>query len=329
LKSICFFNNKGGVGKTTTLYHVGFKLEQMGYRVLFVDCDPQCNLTSHVCELKLIEKFWNEEDSSIYDALKPIITGSGDVKYINPYKIPNRNIWIYPGDLLLSEFDSILSEAWTQVLARQERGFRATSAIFRLFNNFATENQIDYVLVDLGPNLGSLNRAILLSCGNFIVPLIPDLFSLRGSQNLGRTLASWIEDWNDSLSRMKKELDFELPKSSPNFAGYIVSQFNEYGRKPVKAWLRWEKEIPQYIKEYVYKPLVSKTDIEDIEGIESKFKIGQVKNYNSLIPKAQDVLKPIFELTSADGIIGDHHKYVRSCSESFEELVNNIISRVK
>jgi chromosome partitioning protein len=326
MKSISFFNNKGGVGKTTSLYHVGYKLEQMGYKVLFVDCDPQCNLTSHVCKFELIEEFWKKDDSTIYDAIKPIITGSGDVEYIEPYKVPKRNIWIYPGDLLLSEFDSILSEAWTQVLARQERGFRVTSAIYRLFNNFATNMQIDYVLIDLGPNLGSLNRSLLLSCGNFIVPLIPDLFSLRGSQNLGRTLSNWVEDWTDSLSRTKTELNFDLPQSTPHFAGYIVAQFNEYRKRPVKAWLRWEKEIPQYIEDYVYKPLVSDHINVDIE---SKFKIGQVKNYNSLIPKAQAELKPIFELTSSDGIIGDHHKYVRSCGESFEELVDNIIQRVK
>lgn len=47
MKSIVFFNNKGGVGKTTFTYHIGFALEQAGKKILFVDADPQCNLSSH------------------------------------------------------------------------------------------------------------------------------------------------------------------------------------------------------------------------------------------------------------------------------------------
>ncbi|MEX3912604.1 hypothetical protein AB4672_12450 [Bacillus paralicheniformis] len=53
-----------------------------------------------------------------------------------------------------------------------------------------------------------------------------------------------------------------------------------------------------------------------------------MKNYNSLIPLAQTALKPIFELTSKDGIIGDHHRYIKECSASYDELVNKIISKV-
>ena len=121
---------------------------------------------------------------------------------VKPYKVPDRNIWVFIGDLLLSDFDSELSNAWIQVLAGQERGFRVTSSIYRLINEFALENGIDYILIDLGPNLGSLNRAILLGCDNFIIPMIPDLFSLRGSQNLGRVFADWISNYRSA----KKEL---------------------------------------------------------------------------------------------------------------------------
>lgn len=49
MKNIVFFNNKGGVGKTTFTYHIGFALEQLGKKILFVDADPQCNLSSYLC----------------------------------------------------------------------------------------------------------------------------------------------------------------------------------------------------------------------------------------------------------------------------------------
>lgn len=56
MKSIVFFNNKGGVGKTTFTYHIGFALEQAGKKILFVDADPQCNLSSHLCDEQLLAK---------------------------------------------------------------------------------------------------------------------------------------------------------------------------------------------------------------------------------------------------------------------------------
>jgi cellulose biosynthesis protein BcsQ len=47
---IAFFNHKGGVAKTTSAFHLGWKLAELGKRVLMVDCDPQCNLTGLVLE---------------------------------------------------------------------------------------------------------------------------------------------------------------------------------------------------------------------------------------------------------------------------------------
>lgn len=44
-KTIALFNNKGGVSKTTTTFHLGWKLAEKGYKTLIVDTDPQCNLT--------------------------------------------------------------------------------------------------------------------------------------------------------------------------------------------------------------------------------------------------------------------------------------------
>lgn len=55
--------------------------------------------------------------------LKPIVSGSGDINFVEPYRLGNRNIWIFVGDLLLSDFEMELTNAWTQLLAGMERGF--------------------------------------------------------------------------------------------------------------------------------------------------------------------------------------------------------------
>ena len=89
MKQVVLFNNKGGVGKTTFLVHLGFALEQLGKRVLFVDADPQCNLTSYICTEENIDAFW-KEGQSIYAAVKPIIIGTGDIQEITPFQRPQK-----------------------------------------------------------------------------------------------------------------------------------------------------------------------------------------------------------------------------------------------
>ena len=67
MKIISLFNNKGGVGKSTLSYHLGCALGVMGKRVLFVDLDPQCNLTISAMFEEELEEIWKEEDPYMDD----------------------------------------------------------------------------------------------------------------------------------------------------------------------------------------------------------------------------------------------------------------------
>jgi cellulose biosynthesis protein BcsQ len=328
MKKIAFFNNKGGVGKTTLAIHIGYMLEKLGKKILFVDLDPQCNLTAHIVDEEIIDHAWSADGKSIYKSLEPIVSGSGDVLLFDPLKLDDRNIWLYPGDLMLSDYEGLLAEAWVQVLAGQERGFRASSAITRLVNNFAKNNDIDYVIMDVGPNFGALNRVILLDCDNIVIPMVPDLFSLRGSQNLGRVLAQWINQYKNAMNRVRG-VDFDIPQGIPKFSGYVLQQFNNYRSRKTKAWEGFADSIPAHIEEFVITPLkaIESKPEEHVLNMKNHH-LGDFKNYHSLIPMAQAALKPIFELTSKDGVVGAHHDYVKSCHAEFEELASKFIQAI-
>src|SRR5690606_30744196 len=108
---------------------------------------------------------------------------------------------IVPGDLGLSRFEDKLSESWPKALDRDEAAYRTLSAFHRVCRRGAEAHDADLVLLDVGPNLGAINRAALLSADHVITPLAPDLFSMQGLRNLGPTLLSWRASWKDRLER--------------------------------------------------------------------------------------------------------------------------------
>ena len=211
------------------------------------------------------------------------------------------------------------------VLAGMERGFRITSAIYRIIMNFCKKENIDYVFIDIGPNMGALNRAILLGCDNYFIPVIPDMFSLRGTQNIGRTFATWITNFQLSLERASIS-GFDCVTGTPKFTGYILQQFNKYRKREAKAFENWSGQIPKTIEDYIISPLTTSTLSKyDLVQYQDNYKIAEFKNYNSLIPLAQAAQKPIFELTSKDGVIGGHISYVNECKKEFIEIANKFL----
>ncbi|MDA8305973.1 MAG: AAA family ATPase, partial [Deltaproteobacteria bacterium] len=197
-KIISIFNNKGGVGKTTYMYHIAHLLERRGKVVLMVDADSQCNLTAYSLPDSAMERQWTERGSSIWRVIEPVYQGIGDIRRRAPVRIkPNDypNLFLVPGDILLSNYEDRLGDTWSGAKGGSEPDLRIQSAIYRYILHASTVSKADVVMADLGPNLGSLNRAILSASNYFIIPMSPDLFSIRGTDNLGSKLVTWHNEW--------------------------------------------------------------------------------------------------------------------------------------
>jgi cellulose biosynthesis protein BcsQ len=91
MKTLSMFNHKGGVGKTTLTVNVADALVDLGFKVLLVDADPQCNLTSFYLTEEQLDQLLNESDESkgntIWSAIKPVVDGKGPIKDIVPFKL--------------------------------------------------------------------------------------------------------------------------------------------------------------------------------------------------------------------------------------------------
>lgn len=316
MKTIAFFNNKGGVGKTSLVYHLAWMYAGLGLCVLAADLDPQANLTSMFLDEDRLEELWPEEEHplSVVGAVRPILRGTGDL--LSPHiESVADNIGLVVGDLGLSLFEDKLSDAWPRCLDRDESAFRIMSAFHRILLLGADELQAHLVLIDVGPNLGAINRAAIIASQHIVVPLAPDLFSLQGLRNLGPTLRRWRDDWDDRLSRNPAP-DLPLPAHTMQPAGYVILQHAMRLDRPVKAYGRWMDRIPgEYRRAVLGEATIYQQKVSD-----DPYRLSLLKHYRSLMPMAMEARKPMFHLKPADGAIGAHAAAVQMCYQDFKQL---------
>jgi cellulose biosynthesis protein BcsQ len=319
---IAFFNNKGGVGKTSLVYHLAWMYSDLDISVLAADLDPQANLTAaFLSEARLEELYESQPDGTIFGCVKPLLRGVGDIVKPHPVRISD-NLTLLAGDLELSAFEDELSQQWSACLDRKERAFRVLSAFYRTMQTIAGEKGARLVLVDLGPNLGAINRAALISADYVVIPLSPDLFSLKGLENLGPTLRDWRKQWEERIKKNPVS-GLLLPAGSIKPLGYIVLQHSIRLDRPVKAYEKWIARIPKVYAEKV----LDKSALPGVTITNDPECLSLLKHYRSLMPMAQEAVKPIFHLKPADGAIGAHVSAVSACYQDFESLANKILER--
>jgi chromosome partitioning protein len=241
---VTFFNNKGGVGKTSLVYHLAWMFARLGVRVVAVDLDPQANLTAAFLDDDELEGLWPDAGHSdtVFGTIAPLLRGVGDIGPTSMLAIDDR-LALAPGDLSLSRFEDELSSQWPDCLDGKERAFRVISAFRRLIVAGAVRFEADIVLVDVGPNLGAINRAALVATDHVVVPLAPDLFSLQGLRNLGPTLRGWRDQWHERVPK-NPDPDLELPTGGMQPAGYVLQQHGVRLGRAVGAYQRWMDRIP-------------------------------------------------------------------------------------
>ncbi|MGH8895608.1 MAG: ParA family protein [Egibacteraceae bacterium] len=317
--TIALFNNKGGVGKTTLAYHLAHMVARLGWRVLAADLDPQANLTAAFFDEEQLELLWDDDEAdTIVAAVEPLMRGIGDVKIPDPREAADF-LWVLPGDLGLSRFEDHLSDAWPRSYEGAERAVRVATAFHRILQGCATKVGASVVFIDVGPNLGAINRSALLASDALLVPLAADLFSLQGLKNLGPTLRQWRKNW-EHFVLPHAPADVPIPAGVMRPLGYVVLQHAVRLDRPVRAYDRWLRRIP----EEFHRSVLGEPD-EAVTPQSDPYQLASLRNYRSLMPLAQDARKPMFDLKPADGALGSTGRLVQTCYRDFEQLAERLM----
>lgn len=322
MHSIAFFNNKGGVGKTTLLCNVAAYLAQVkNLSVCVVDADPQCNATQYFFNDELIEELYEEDNRfTIYSIIEPLASGEGYSKDIEFLRSNNFGVDVIPGDPRLALTEDLLAKDWGDAKGGDIRGIRTNLVFSELLSRLL---DYDYVLFDVSPSLGAINRSILLSAEFFVSPMSIDIFSLKAFENIAEWIDDWSSDWDKGLANVKDQS--RIPQyhfGRASFIGYVTQQYmakrdSSGKRRAVQAYESIRMRIDSVIDQ----------SFPETSRPAKPYELGTVPNLFSLIPMSQSSHKPIFELSSRDGVVGAHFQKVKDAKKILRDVSNEVIKR--
>jgi cellulose biosynthesis protein BcsQ len=230
-KVISIYNQRKGTGKTTTTFNLGWKLAEMGHKVLMVDADPQCNLTQLCVDSKYreyMESFYEKNDD-IYRSIKPVLDNydlskiQKDNSVIKPCKTKNKNLDFIAGNIDFGEVDIFLSCGLDLSLYMRYMS-QYIGVISYKIRETAEEYKHDFVLIDHSPSVNALNQTLLMGSNYFIIPTTSDFYCLQAISSLSRLIPRWVENFKNLKDNRK--LRYPLPEYNPIFLG-ITNNFTE------------------------------------------------------------------------------------------------------
>lgn len=304
-KIIALFNNKGGVSKTTTTFHLGWILAELGKRTLIVDTDPQCNLTGVSISTSKETKFedlYNTDISNIKSSLSPVFDGKPEpLKEAKCYSfVDNENLFLLPGHIEFAEYDASynIAENLTGSLSLLQN---IPGALRHMLELTATAYNLDYILLDMSPSISATNANILTQSDYFIVPCAPDYFCYMAIESLTKIFPRWNRGYTTLRQHeVFKNAVYKMKDAPPVFIGTIQQRYRPRNGSPAKAFSEWIEDINTLVSNKLIPILEHENMLAsnlDAKYFDDAYNLINIADFNSLIAQSQMHNVPVFALT--------------------------------
>lgn len=299
-----FFNHKGGVSKTTTTFHLGWKLAQRGHKVLLVDADPQCNLSGIIMQ-DGFERYYIEDTTkkkNLMDGVNSAFQGRPEpITAFDCFNVPdNENLFLLPGHPNLTELEPPLSFAQTS-----NNAFATMQNLPGAFNTLIQKccdhHNIEYVIIDLNPGLNAINQNFFSISDFFVLPTNPDPFSLMAVRTLSDVLPRWYNASQQMRSTFANSA-YPFPTHDPKFGGVIIQRFNIRSGRPSTPYRNNMDEILNSVKTELVPKLRQHGMLLDDDlyariEISEDYCLAEIPDFQSLLPQSHKFGVPVYALS--------------------------------
>lgn len=325
MKTITFYNNKGGVSKTTTAFNYAVYLTTIGRKVLIIDADPQCNMTQlFLASSESYEDSLDDElpGSSILDAFRERFAGESSRVNVNKLELLvseyYKDLNLLRGDINFSAIAEPLFGTSVQLAITNNVNEKNTYVSFnRMVNDFLGLG-FDNIIIDVGPSSGAISRLAVLSSDAFVIPVTPDRFSYQAISTLSTIVHGW--EIQDEIIRKTLEGFGITDITNPTiFAGAIIQNFQLHKSKVKTSYQNWKDKIEEKLKIN----FMENKDIQHIkilDDLKTPY-IAEIEDLGPLAPISQLVGKAIFHITKDDTALAssDGRKYYGSVYQVWED----------
>lgn len=305
-KIATFYNNKGGVAKTTTIFNLAvFLAKVQSKKVLLVDCDPQCNCTElFFCSTE----HYDDPDAqlpgtSIYEALKPRF--DGDAARIEAKKIAltqsslYANLFLLRGDINFSRAEQHFSVAIAQAVTESVHEKNTYAVLTRLLRDLGELHAFDYILCDVGPSAGSITRLVILACDGVFIPTAPDRFSFQAVQGMGSIFSDWLTR-HAAVTASFEPFGLKAHFPETRFFGGVLNNYKIHRAGQKKAsYQKWEIRVKEALIALFQDPGPTRLAPASADLLKEPL-IASVRDVGPMAPVAQLVGKAIFDINQQD-----------------------------
>jgi chromosome partitioning protein len=223
LRTIAVVNQKGGVGKTTTVANTAAALAAAGRRVVVIDLDPQAHLTIHL----------GVEPQAVQGGAYEVLTQSAD--FARSLMLVRPNLWLLAADInLVGAETELVSIVGREIILREAVQ--------------PCQDQFDFCLIDCAPSLGLLSLNALAAAQEVLIPLQPHFLALQGFGKLLQTIDLVNKRINPHLKVTGVLLCmYDTRASLPNEVRADIQRFLDGGRGSNSAWAE-AQILPAFIR---------------------------------------------------------------------------------
>lgn len=361
MKTISVFNNKGGVGKTTLTFHLAQALAELGHRTLLIDLDPQCNLTIYGMDEEALHQIWMAEDDfvsdfksaqeklttkqfgelisqtrSVHFLLKPVEDGAADLPSLPPPRPLADNLDLIPGRLTMHLFEDAVARRWSEVYQGEPLAVRTVTKPRELALSYARQFGYEFVIMDTSPSLGTLNRLIISTTDAFLIPCMPDMFSLYGIRNIGNSLLVWKKQFDTIYHLLSDEKRKLFPQNFVRLLGFTIYNAKKYSGATAwdlaQAHYNYAMQIPDAISQFI--PAAVRDHLPRDVWSHPIGETAIMHTHNTLPAMAQKYHRPIWrvpnaqlETEDAPTILGNRSSY-ESTRDRYFTFARDLLSRL-